>query len=359
MNHHQTISRALPQPSPRKRARLYLSVTPAHCRKSGRGLPHSKTLRVDGSASNWRSFWSAAVLCSFSYAPQSVADRNNRTPRKRAAKLALAVASMAMFLAGPAQAATVSMSDTNAPPLSLGSILITNLFATYNTPAHGVDFGAGSNVGAGGSGGGSDGTYNYIADDKAAVGQSFTTGANAAGYKVAAVTLRAVVYTSTFSWVPSVNYAIRITKPAGTNTTDSTLTVLATETAEVGVDWANCPTCNIPSVGTGGSRSAGCGRYITFTLGTPVALLPNTLYGFDIGLNTDNIDNTISRHTFYWETDGRGYLPQSGYPPTNNYAGGNAYGSGPWNGTTTGGHGDLTLTKIQGSRAFIVSLNLA
>src|SRR5260370_29904764 len=100
-------------------------------------------------------------------------------PTKGATKLAkaLAAAALAMFLAVAAHAATVSMSDTNAPPLSLGSILITNLFVTYNTPAHGVDFGAGSNVGAGGSGGGAEGTYTYNADDKAAVGPSFTTDA--------------------------------------------------------------------------------------------------------------------------------------------------------------------------------------
>src|SRR5258707_5427027 len=105
-----------------------------------------------------------------------------------------------MLRAGAAHAATVSMSDTNAPPLSLGSILITNLFATYNTPAHGSDFGPGSNVGAGGSGGGSDGMYTDIADDKAAVGQSFTTGANAAGDKVVAGTPKGrVLHTHLFS----------------------------------------------------------------------------------------------------------------------------------------------------------------
>src|SRR5215469_6892320 len=138
----------------------------------------------------------------------------------------LAVPAMAMFLAGAAQAGSVFFSPTNAPP-SLGSLSISNLFNPYFSPAHGSDFGGGSNVGSGGSGGGSDDSYTYIADDKAVLGQSFTTGNNAAGYKVVAVTLRAVSYGSTFSWVPSVNYAIRITKPSGTATTNNTLTVLA------------------------------------------------------------------------------------------------------------------------------------
>src|SRR5215471_13747151 len=184
----------------------------------------------------------------------------------------LAVPAMAMFLAGAAQAATVFFSPTNAPP-SLGSISISNLFAPYLSPAHGSDFGGGSNVGSGGNGGGSDGSYTYIADDKAVVGQSFTTGTNAAGYKVVAVTLRAVAYGSTSSEVTSVNYALRITKPSGMATTNNTLTVLAYETAEVGVDYANCPTCNIPD--NFGAKGTGCGRYMTFVLATPVALLPN------------------------------------------------------------------------------------
>jgi hypothetical protein len=263
--------------------------------------------------------------------------------------LALAVTAMATFLAG-AHAATVFFSPTNAPP-SLGSISISNLVGAPASPAHGTDFAAQSNVGTG------DGTYTYLADDKAVVGQSFTTGTNAAGYKVVAVTLRAVIY-NTFSWVPSVNYNIRITKP-GTAPNTNTLTVLASETAEVGVDWANCDTCNIPGIGSGASKAAGSGRYITFTLNTPVALLPNTLYGFDVGLNTDNIDNIASRHIFYWETDGRARTPDSSGTPQDPYPNGSAYASGPWNGSTIGGHGDTTMTNLVGDRVFIVSLNTA
>ncbi|PWU19216.1 MAG: hypothetical protein C5B50_07135 [Verrucomicrobia bacterium] len=277
----------------------------------------------------------------------------------------LASIAVAMFLAGESHAATASLTPSNAPPPVVGSVAISNIFNAYYSPAHGSDFGVGSNVGSGGTGGGSDGTYTYIADDKAVVGQTFTTGTNAAGYKVLAVTLRAVAYGSTFSWVPSVNYAIRITKP-GTNGNNAvngtnTLTVLAYETAEVGVDWANCSSCNVPSIGDGAGKGAGCGRYITFTLNTPVAALPNTLYGFDIGLNTQT-NNTASRHTFYWETDGRGYLPQTGFPAVDLYTNGAAYISGPWNatkGSEQGGHGDNTITNIQGDRCFVVSLNPA
>src|SRR5690349_16593760 len=81
-------------------------------------------------------------------------------PMKRATKVAKALAAigMAMFLAGAVHAATVFFSPTNMPPVSpLGSIFISNLFNAYISPAHGSDFGAGSNVGSGGNGGGSGG----------------------------------------------------------------------------------------------------------------------------------------------------------------------------------------------------------
>src|SRR6266481_6139165 len=137
------------------------------------------------------------------------------SPMKKAAKLdkALALIALALFLAGAAHASTLSFSS-NAPVVVLASVSISNLVGAPVSPAHGTDFAAQSNVGTG------DGTYTYIADDKAAVGQSFTTGTNAAGYKVVAVTLRAVIY-STFSWVPSVNYNLRITKPGAAPNTNT------------------------------------------------------------------------------------------------------------------------------------------
>src|SRR5215475_4255222 len=82
---------------------------------------------------------------------------------KRATKptKTMTMTAMAMFLAGAAQAASVFFSPTNAPP-SLGSLSISNLYNPYLSPAHGSDFGSGSNVGQGGNGGGSDGSYTYI-----------------------------------------------------------------------------------------------------------------------------------------------------------------------------------------------------
>jgi hypothetical protein len=78
------------------------------------------------------------------------------------------------------------------------------------------------------------------------------------------------------------------------------LSVMASETAEVADDFTDCSTCNFPSIGSGLSKGPGSGRYITFTLDTPVPLATNTTYGFDVA-------GGDVRH--YWETDGRDFTP--------------------------------------------------
>ncbi len=146
----------------------------------------------------------------------------------------------------------------------------------------------------------------------------------------------------TFSLVPGINYTIRITRPLSTNT----LSVIATENAEVVDDYTDCSTCNFPTISSGLSKGAGTGRFITFTFDTPVALAPNTTYGFDVG-------GGDVRH--YWETDGRDFTPggPGGGSPTDPYAGGNAYSTGLSN-----GHGDNTMTNRAGDRVFVVALTL-
>src|SRR5215831_18054231 len=108
------------------------------------------------------------------------------SPMKKTAKLpnVLAVSAMAGLLASAAHAANITINHSNAPPTGLSSVVISNVVPFYYTPAHGSDFGAGSNVGEKSTDNGSDGTYTYIADDKAVVGQSFMTGPNPGGYKV-------------------------------------------------------------------------------------------------------------------------------------------------------------------------------
>jgi hypothetical protein len=239
---------------------------------------------------------------------------------------AMIAASFAMV--GVARAATVSF-GTNPPVL--GSVIISNLTGAV-APGGSPNNPPNSNVD----------DPKYVAFDQPAQGQTFTTGPNAGGYKLMAVTLKQVSY-DTFSLVPCMNYTIRITRPVTTNT----LSVIATETAEVALDWTGCDTCNFPTIGDGSGKGAGSGRYITFRLDTPVPLAANTVYGFDVGGGS-------VKH--YWETDGRDSTPGGGGggTPLDPYLGGNAYNSGP-----SAGRGDNTITNRAGDRVFVVALNPA
>jgi Immunoglobulin I-set domain. len=234
--------------------------------------------------------------------------------------------SLLLALSGQARAATASFS-TNPPVL--GSVIISNLTGAFLT-GHGPNDAPDSNVN----------DPRYVADDQPVQGQTFTTGSNTNGYKLTAVTLRHVSY-STFVLVPSINYTIRITRPLTTNS----LSVNASENAEVMDDYLylNCDTCNFDTIGGGSARGNGTGRFITFLLDTPVHLAPNTLYGFDVG-------GGHVRH--YWETDGRDSTPGGGGgTPLDPYSGGNAYSSGLFNGV-----GDNTMTNRAGDRVFVVAM---
>src|SRR5437899_495273 len=81
------------------------------------------------------------------------------------------------------------------------------------------------------------------------------------------------------------------------------LTVIASETCEVVDDYTylNCATCNFDTIGSGSAKGNGSGRYITFTLDTPVLLAPNTVYGFDVG--GGQLIGVVSGPKHYWETD--------------------------------------------------------
>src|SRR5215468_1673909 len=183
-----------------------------------------------------------------------------------------------------ARAATASFSVD--PPV-LGSVIISNLTGAV-PPGGSPNNPSDSNVN----------DPKYVAYDQPAQGQTFTTGNNANGYKLLAVTLKHVSY-PTFVEVPPLNYTIRITRPLSTNS----LSVIASETSEVVDDYAflNCDTCNFDTIGGGSAKGNGSGRFITFQLDTPVPLAPNTLYGFDIGAG--------HAPAHYWETDGRDSTP--------------------------------------------------
>jgi hypothetical protein len=165
----------------------------------------------------------------------------------------------------------------------------------------------------------------YIADDRPVQGQTFTTGTNAAGYLLRAVTLREVKH-ETYSLVPDLTYTLRITKRSG-----GSLLVIATESAEA----AAAAPGNIPSISNGDEMASGSGEYITFTLDKPVLLKANSVYGFDLGGGN-------TRH--YWQTDGTS---------SNAYAGGEAYSSG------TAGVGSGTRTVKAGDHVFVAALSRA
>jgi hypothetical protein len=238
-----------------------------------------------------------------------------------------AMIATAMAAAGGARAATTSFSVD--PPV-LGSVIISNLTGAV-PPGGSPNNPSDSNVN----------DPKYVAYDQPAQGQTFTTGTNANGYKLTAVTLRHVTY-PTFVLVPPLNYTIRITRPLSTNS----LSVIASETSEVVDDYAflNCDTCNFDTIGGGSAKGNGSGRYITFLLDTPVALAPNTIYGFDVGAG--------HAPSHYWETDGRDSTPGGGGgTPLDPYLGGNAYSSGLFNGV-----GDTTMTNRAGDRVFVVAM---
>lgn len=243
---------------------------------------------------------------------------------------------VAIVLAGTARAATVTFSPSNSPPLG-GAIIISNLVGHVGYDGTGSDPGPQSNVD----------DPKYVANDQPVQGQTFTTGTNPNGYKLTSVSLRHVSY-STFILVPGLNYTIRITRPLSA----TTLTVIASETAEVSEDGSNCDTCNFPSFGNQYTHVTGTGRYITFTFDTPVPLAPNTVYGFDVGAADAN-GGDIGH---YWETDGRDSTPPphgATWTPMDPYPGGNAYNSGLSN-----GRGDNTMTNKAGDRVFVVALTL-
>src|SRR6266850_6853625 len=235
--------------------------------------------------------------------------------------LALAVAATVLGFGGPLRAATATF-KTSAPTLGPSDIsqLISAADRTNNVGGDVDDQG---------------GNFVYIDNGRPAQGQTFTTGGNANGYALAAVTLKQVAY-ATYGLVPDMTYHIRITSPSG-----NTLTVLAEETAFVPQDSSDCPTCNF--FPTSGAFLPGSGRYVTFTFATPVVLSPNATYGFDVG------GTSVGDH--YWETDGTAN--------TNAYTGGTAYSTGVAVDGYGYGLGNTSLTPRAGDRVFVVALSAA
>ena len=230
------------------------------------------------------------------------------------------------LLAGASlQAATISYSIANP---ALGTNDISNFIGVGRDSLNVSDGGAYND-------GGANDAFTYIAFDRGAIGQVFTTGTNPAGYQVKAVWLRHVGYSTnsdtTYYMVPAgSHFQIRVTDPAQAGNAGF---AIATETAvTTGTELNTMP--------TGFSSSAnGTGIWLRFQLATPVHLNANTSYGFDVsspgsfgGFGTQPFMETLGTSN-------------------NVYVGGAAYTSGP-----NGSGGDNTMATNVGDRVFAVEM---
>ena len=132
------------------------------------------------------------------------------------------------------------------------------------------------------------GPIGHVWSNRPVHGQSFTTGANAGGYELSAITMLARVDGALGTTSPQ--WDIRV----GTIDSTPNLSVLVTEIA-TGV--------NIPN--TGGTTNP---QWVTWQFDTPIHLNPNTLYGFDV------------------DSSGQGFISLNNTAAP--YAGGTAFSSG-------------------------------
>ena len=142
-------------------------------------------------------------------------------------------------------------------------------------------------------------------------GQTFTTGTDPSGYFLSAVSLKARVDQNPGTTSP--NWTIRAGSVTGTS-----FNLIGNELA-TGVAIPN----------TGGTTNP---QWVTWTLGTPILLSPNTLYAFDV------------------DPDGNGFI---GLSSGNVYAGGAAFTSG------SNGNPANPITLHNFDRAFHVDLAAA
>jgi hypothetical protein len=147
----------------------------------------------------------------------------------------------------------------------------------------------------------------YLAgDNQAALGQTFTTGSNAAGYTLSAISLRQVSWGTTFWDYTGGTITLQVFKLNSWSGGVGSITPLAQETATVGGE----PDGIGISSGTPGANA----QWLTVTLDTPVTLEANVVYGFQImsdGMGTND--------GFFIQVDGTN---------TNSYADGFALGTG-------------------------------
>jgi len=233
---------------------------------------------------------------------------------------------MVLALTASSMSAATLTFGTSAP--TAGTASISNWTgATFDADNVG---GSGTNAnGSPNNGAANDGTT-YVATNRPAQGQTFTTGSNAGGYTLSAVTVRVQGYTNNTASGSNIGnydlndttstFRLRVGRISGT-----TFIPLSQETAASGGSG---------NPGQGGTAN-GPGTYLTFTLKAPIVLAPNTTYGFDLGTNSD-----------YFEVLGI----RDGATGGNPYTSGTAYTSGA-SGVAAG-----TITTQAGDRVFQLDL---
>ena len=222
-------------------------------------------------------------------------------------------------------AATLTFSTT--APTATSDAISNIVGATFDADNVG---GSGTNAdGSPNNGSANDGTT-YVATDRPAQGQTFTTGMNPGGYTLSSITVRMQGYTTnTASGTNIGSYKL--------NTTTSTFRlrvgkISGTTFIPYTIEYAASGGTGNP--GSGGTAN-GPGTYLTYTLKAPIVLQPNTVYAFDLGTTGD-----------YFEMLGIRDAATGGNP----YTAGTAYTSG------ASGAGGGTITTQTGDRVFQVNL---
>jgi hypothetical protein len=227
--------------------------------------------------------------------------------------------------AGPTSSATINFQPYAPTPTNNDQFNFTGSPDEDSQVNNGVTVGDPNNAGD---------QFTYVANGQPNQGQFFTTPSGGTGYHVAAIWLRHVGYTSNagegngtfynFGAGGNPTFTFRLTNPTQVGTTNF---AMDTETVTVtGLETNN------PAPGAANSAN-GSGTWIRFgfsSAGTNIALLPNTVYGFDVmGSDGD-----------YFSALGTS---------NNVYAAGQAY-----NGTATAGVPDDTTNLLLGDRVFLV-----
>lgn len=198
------------------------------------------------------------------------------------------------------------------------------------------------NIGGDGStdGAGNDGST-YVAADRPQQGQTFLTGPASQGYKVRAIWVRHVGYTSNSAstwWRTATggSLTVRVTYPAAASTAGF---VLGAESVALNGTEEGTPNDLAPRASATNTQN-GSGVWLKIALDSPVHLPPDTLCGFDL---------TSTGSSLFFETHGI----------RDDAAGGNPFAAGAAYRGSTNGAPDNAFNILAGDRVFLVELEEA